>query len=69
MIRVRVDAARNGEQAAGGELARARHRPAELGDPAAGDADVSGFGVTGRNDGGAAYNKVKGHRSILASRL
>ena len=32
------------QQAAGVELLGARHRAAELGDPAAGDADVGGFG-------------------------
>src|SRR5712671_756287 len=39
-VRVRVDPAGNREQAAGGELLRPRHRAAELGDPAAGYADV-----------------------------
>ena len=63
---MRVDPAGNREQAAGGELLRPRHRAAELGDPAAGYADVSGFPVTGRDHGRAAYNEVKAHRSIVA---
>ena len=63
---MRVDPAGNREQAVGGELLRARHRAAELGDPAAGYADVSGFPVTGRDHGRAAYNEVKAHRSIVA---
>ena len=65
-VRVRVDPAGNREQAVGGELLRARHRAAELGDPAVGDADVSDFPVTGRDHGRAAYNEVKAHRSIVA---
>ena len=63
---MRVDPAGNREQAVGGELLRARHRAAELGDPAVGYADVSGLPVTGRNHGRAAYNEVKTHRSIVA---
>ena len=63
---MRVDPAGNREQAVGGELLRARHRAAELGDPAAGYADVSGFPVTGRDHGRAAYNEVQAHRSIVA---
>jgi hypothetical protein len=63
-VRVRVDAAWNCEQAAGGELVDTCHRAAEPGDPAAGDADVSSFCVTGRHHGGAAYNKVKDLRLI-----
>jgi hypothetical protein len=65
-VRVRVDPAGNREQAPGVELLRARHRAAELGDPAVGYADVSGFPVTGRDYGRAAYNEVKAHRSIVA---
>ena len=65
-VGMRVDPAGNREQAVGGELLRARHRAAELGDPAAGYADVSGLPVTGRNHGRAAYNEVKTHRSIVA---
>jgi hypothetical protein len=42
-VRVRVDPAGNREQAAGSEFLRARHHAAELGDPAAGYADVSGL--------------------------
>ena len=55
----------NREQAPGVELLRARHRAAELGDPAIGYADVSGFPVSGRCHGRAAYNEVKAHRSIV----
>jgi hypothetical protein len=65
-VRVRVDPAGNREQAADGELLRARHRAAELGDPAVGYADVSGFLVTGRDHGRAADNEVETHRSIVA---
>lgn len=63
---MRVDPAGNREQAAGGEFLRARHRAAELGDPAVGDADVSGLPVTGRDHGRAPYNEVETHRSIVA---
>lgn len=65
-VRVRVDPAGNREQAAGGELLCARHGAAELGDPAVGYADVSGFPVTGCDHGRAAYNEVEAHRSIVA---
>ena len=65
-VGMRVDPAGNREQAVGGELLHARHRAAELGDPAAAYADVSGLPVTGRNHGRAAYNEVKTHRSIVA---
>jgi hypothetical protein len=65
-VRVRVDPAGNREQAVGAEFLPARHRAAELGDPAAGYADVSDFPVTGRDHGRAAYNEVKAHRSIVA---
>jgi hypothetical protein len=65
-MRVRVDPAGNREQPARGELPPARHRPAELGDPTAGNADVSGFPMTGRDHGRAPDNQVKTHRSILA---
>ena len=65
-VGMRVDPAGNREQAVGGELLHARHRAAELGDPAAAYADVSGLPVTGRNHGRAAYNEVETHRSIVA---
>jgi hypothetical protein len=51
-------------QAAG--LPGAGHRAAELGDPAAGDADVSGFPVTGRDHGRAADDEFEAHSSSVA---
>ncbi len=70
-VHVRVDAAGKHQQAAGVDLALPGHGPAELGDPAAGDADVGLLAVTGRHDGAIADNKVIGglrHPGILTRR-
>ena len=45
----------------------AGHGPAELGDPAAGDADVGLLAVAGRHDRAVADNKVIGGCVTLAS--
>jgi hypothetical protein len=53
------DAAGDHQQAAGVDLSGAGHGPAELGDPASGDADVGLLPVTGRHDRAVADNQVK----------
>ena len=68
-VRHRVGHVGDRRDAAGGELPGARHPAAELGDPAAGDADVRGFLVTGRDHGRAADDEVEAHRSIVARRF
>jgi len=65
-VRVRVDPAGNREQAACGEFPLSRHRAAELGDPAAGDAEVGDLLVTRRHDDGTADYEVKSHQGIVA---
>jgi hypothetical protein len=68
---VSVDAARDHQQATSVDLPVAGHGPAELADPAAGDAHVGLLPVTGRHDRAIADNEVKPllcHSGILARR-
>ena len=70
-VHVSIDAAGDHQQAAGVDLPRAGHGPAELGDPAAGDAHVGLLPVTGRHDRAITHNQIKAllcHPGILARR-